>query len=141
MAQIRNITILIVIIVVATMLLQTSEAEDYIVGGDVIGWTSFPPGGDSFYSKWAANFTFKLNDNLGNSSQFTFIYFFVCRRSVKCHLKFTHTIVRFHVRIQVKVFSLTILIFPVELGLIDITNSFLINCILTLFEQFIYLYN
>ncbi|WJX90327.1 hypothetical protein P8452_72236 [Trifolium repens] len=57
-------TILIVIIVVATMLLQTSEAEDYIVGGDVIGWTSFPPGGDSFYSKWAANFTFKLNDNL-----------------------------------------------------------------------------
>ncbi|WJX90326.1 hypothetical protein P8452_72236 [Trifolium repens] len=64
MAQIRNMTILIVIIVVATMLLQTSEAEDYIVGGDVIGWTSFPPGGDSFYSKWAANFTFKLNDNL-----------------------------------------------------------------------------
>ncbi|KAK2411680.1 blue copper protein [Trifolium repens] len=46
------------------MLLQTSEAEDYLVGGDVIGWTSFPPGGDSFYSKWAANFTFKLNDNL-----------------------------------------------------------------------------
>ncbi|WJX95814.1 hypothetical protein P8452_77090 [Trifolium repens] len=46
------------------MLLQTSEAEDFIVGGDVIGWTSFPPGGDSFYSKWAANFTFKLNDNL-----------------------------------------------------------------------------
>ncbi|GAU37024.1 hypothetical protein TSUD_207300 [Trifolium subterraneum] len=41
MSQIRNMTILIV---VATMLLQTSEAEDYIVGGDVIGWTSFPPG-------------------------------------------------------------------------------------------------
>ncbi|PNY17957.1 cucumber peeling cupredoxin-like protein [Trifolium pratense] len=57
---VRNITILIV---VSTILLQTSEAEDYIVG-DVIGWTSFPPGGDSFYSKWAANFTFKLNDNL-----------------------------------------------------------------------------
>lgn len=65
MPQITNVTIIIVIIVVA-MSLQTIEAEDYTVGGDVIGWTSFPPGGTSFYSKWAANFTFKLNDNLGN---------------------------------------------------------------------------
>jgi hypothetical protein len=65
MPQTTNVTIIIVIIVVA-MSLQTIEAEDYTVGGDVIGWTSFPPGGASFYSKWAANFTFKLNDNLGN---------------------------------------------------------------------------
>ncbi|KAL5065123.1 hypothetical protein RYX36_026860 [Vicia faba] len=56
-------TTLIVIIVVAVSL-QTSEAEDYTVGGGTIGWTSFPPRGSSFYSKWAANFTFKLNDNL-----------------------------------------------------------------------------
>lgn len=63
MAQIKSVTILIVIIVVT---IQTSEAEDYKVGGDFIGWTSFPPGGSSFYSKWAANFTFKLNDNLGS---------------------------------------------------------------------------
>ncbi|CAL5198648.1 unnamed protein product [Lathyrus oleraceus] len=63
MFQIKNMTILILIIVVAASL-QTSEAEDYTVGGDTIGWTSFPPGGSSFYSNWASNFTFKLNDNL-----------------------------------------------------------------------------
>ncbi|XP_058760203.1 early nodulin-like protein 14 [Vicia villosa] len=63
MFQTKNTTIFIVIIVV-TLSLQTSEAEDYTVGGDTVGWTSFPPGGSSFYSKWAANFTFNLNDNL-----------------------------------------------------------------------------
>lgn len=70
-------TILIVIILVA-LSLQTSEAEDYTVGGDTIGWTSFPPDGSSFYSKWAANFTFKLNDNLGNLINHKFIYLFLC---------------------------------------------------------------
>ncbi|KAK7347534.1 hypothetical protein VNO80_22066 [Phaseolus coccineus] len=62
MAQLRNVAILLVIIV-AAVLLKTTEAEDYEVGGTT-GWTSFPPGGASFYSKWASNFTFKVNDTL-----------------------------------------------------------------------------
>lgn len=48
------------------VLLQSTEAEDYKVG-DATGWTSFPPGGASFYSKWAAKFTFKVNDTLGKN--------------------------------------------------------------------------
>ena len=63
MAQLSNVAILAVVIVAAVSL-RCSEAEDYTVGG-TIGWTSFPPGGASFYSKWAANHTFKVNDTLG----------------------------------------------------------------------------
>ncbi|TKY54838.1 Early nodulin protein 1 [Spatholobus suberectus] len=63
MAQIRNVAILVVVVAVA-VLLRSTEAKDYEVGGSVTGWTSFPPGGASFYSKWAANFTFKVNDTL-----------------------------------------------------------------------------
>lgn len=68
MAQLRNVAILVVV-VVAAVLLQSTEAKDYEVGG-ATGWTSFPPGGASFYSKWAANFTFKLNDTLGKISAY-----------------------------------------------------------------------
>lgn len=53
------------VIFAVAMLLQSTEAEDYTVGGGDIGWTSFPPGGASFYSNWASNLTFKVNDNLG----------------------------------------------------------------------------
>ncbi|XP_047169653.1 mavicyanin-like [Vigna umbellata] len=60
MGRSRNVAILVVITV---MLLKTTEAEDYEVGGTT-GWTTFPPGGASFYSKWASNFTFKVNDTL-----------------------------------------------------------------------------
>ncbi|MED6121934.1 hypothetical protein PIB30_034883 [Stylosanthes scabra] len=51
-------------IVVAVSVLECTKAEDYIVGGDSIGWTSYPPGGASFYSNWASNHTFKVNDTL-----------------------------------------------------------------------------
>jgi len=71
MAQIRNVAILVVIIA-AAVLLNTTEAEDYEVGGTT-GWTSFPPGGASFYSKWASNFTFKVNDTLGKYHQTTLL--------------------------------------------------------------------
>ncbi|CAJ1944578.1 unnamed protein product [Sphenostylis stenocarpa] len=47
----------------AGVLLKTTKAEDYEVGS-TIGWLSFPPSGASFYSKWASNFTFKVNDTL-----------------------------------------------------------------------------
>lgn len=63
MGRSRNVAILVVITV---LLLKTTEAEDYEVGGST-GWTSFPPGGASFYSKWASNFTFKVNDTLGKN--------------------------------------------------------------------------
>ncbi|XP_027333608.1 cucumber peeling cupredoxin-like [Abrus precatorius] len=59
MAQLRNVTILMIVFVAAV----STEAKDYTVGGTT-GWTSFPPGGASFYSKWASNFTFKVNDTL-----------------------------------------------------------------------------
>ncbi|XP_057418921.1 early nodulin-like protein 15 [Lotus japonicus] len=38
------------------------EAEEYTVRA-ALGWTSVPPGGASFYSKWTQNFTFKLSGN------------------------------------------------------------------------------
>ncbi|KAE9601805.1 hypothetical protein Lal_00040819 [Lupinus albus] len=62
MVELRNVSI-IVVVIVGALLLQSIEAAEYTVGGD-IGWTSFPPGGASFYSNWAANFTFKVNDIL-----------------------------------------------------------------------------
>ncbi|KAK7388670.1 hypothetical protein VNO78_23493 [Psophocarpus tetragonolobus] len=62
MAQLRNGATLVVV-VVAAVFLQSTKAEEFEVGGTT-GWTSFPPGGDSFYSKWVANFTFKVNDTL-----------------------------------------------------------------------------
>ncbi|KAK7330089.1 hypothetical protein VNO77_24275 [Canavalia gladiata] len=62
MTRLRNVAILMVVIA-AAVLLHSTQAAEYKVGGDT-GWTSFPPGGESFYSKWAANFTFKVNDTL-----------------------------------------------------------------------------
>ncbi|KAK7264906.1 hypothetical protein RJT34_32519 [Clitoria ternatea] len=62
MAQLRTTPIL-VLIIAAAVLLQNIEAKDYTVG-DATGWTSFPPAGASFYSKWAANIAFKVNDTL-----------------------------------------------------------------------------
>nr|KYP55720.1 Blue copper protein [Cajanus cajan] len=62
MVQLRNVAI-VVAVVAAAVLQQSTKAEDYEVGGST-GWTSFPPGGDSFYSKWAENFTFKVKDTL-----------------------------------------------------------------------------
>ncbi|WVZ12979.1 hypothetical protein V8G54_017509 [Vigna mungo] len=46
MGRSRNVAILVVITV---MLLKTTEAEDYEVGGNT-GWTSFPPGVFNFES-------------------------------------------------------------------------------------------
>ncbi|GAU21285.1 hypothetical protein TSUD_286950 [Trifolium subterraneum] len=60
MSQLNNMSILLVIAFVATIL-QNTEAVDHIVGGST-GWIANP--GASFYSDWASNNTFKVNDVL-----------------------------------------------------------------------------
>ncbi|XP_028801258.1 blue copper protein-like [Neltuma alba] len=62
MAKIEKVAILVVAALGAIML-QMTEAEDFTVG-DSTGWINNPPGGASFYSNWAKNFTFKVNDTL-----------------------------------------------------------------------------
>ncbi|KAL1372282.1 hypothetical protein AAHE18_01G192400 [Arachis hypogaea] len=53
-----------VAIIVAMIMIVVTKAEEHIVGGESIGWTSYPPGGASFYSNWASNHTFIVNDTL-----------------------------------------------------------------------------
>ncbi|XP_045817064.1 umecyanin-like [Trifolium pratense] len=62
MSQLKNMSILLVI-AFATTILQNTEAVDHLVGGSP-GWFSTPPGGAKFYSDWASNATFKVNDVL-----------------------------------------------------------------------------
>ncbi|KAK7327729.1 hypothetical protein VNO77_21818 [Canavalia gladiata] len=63
MGKLNNMAIVVVIAVAAAIIIQSTEAADYTVGNST-GWTSSPPGGASFYSNWASNITFKVNDTL-----------------------------------------------------------------------------
>ncbi|XP_054806266.1 umecyanin-like [Prosopis cineraria] len=62
MAKLENVAI-IVVAAFAAIFLHSTEAEDFTVGGST-GWINNPPRGASFYSNWAKNLTFKLNDTL-----------------------------------------------------------------------------
>ena len=61
MAKFINMAI---VVAVAAAILQITDAATYTVGG-FTGWTNDPTGGASLYSNWAKNFTFKVNDVLG----------------------------------------------------------------------------
>lgn len=76
-----NLTVFAVAVAAAaSMVLQTTEAAEYVVGDD-LGWT-VPPNGAATYVEWASKYNFLVNDILGNNinqfSPFTFlfIYFF-----------------------------------------------------------------
>ncbi|XP_061350666.1 stellacyanin-like [Gastrolobium bilobum] len=62
MSQIINVGILILVVVVAALIPQNTEAAEYVVGG-AAGW-SIPREGASFYSTSVANITFRINDIL-----------------------------------------------------------------------------
>ncbi|XP_028801262.1 umecyanin-like [Neltuma alba] len=62
MAKLANMAILFVA-AFAAIFLPGTEAEDFTVGGST-GWTNNPSGGASFYSNWASDLTFNVNDVL-----------------------------------------------------------------------------
>ncbi|KEH30268.1 putative cupredoxin [Medicago truncatula] len=61
MSELKNISILFIVVFAASML-RSTEAIDHIVGSRN-GWI-IPVDGHSFYSDWASNITFKENDVL-----------------------------------------------------------------------------
>ncbi|XP_061364655.1 umecyanin-like [Gastrolobium bilobum] len=63
MVQLSKMAIVLVIVVAAAAIFQSTEAADHTVGGST-GWISSPSGGASFYSNWASSITFKENDVL-----------------------------------------------------------------------------
>ncbi|XP_020225583.1 mavicyanin [Cajanus cajan] len=62
MATKINVAILFVLVAVALTMPHSTEATEHVVGGGA-GWIISPEGA-SFYSSFAANTTFRLNDTL-----------------------------------------------------------------------------
>ncbi|XP_054807808.1 umecyanin-like [Prosopis cineraria] len=62
MAKLANVPAILVVAAFAAIF-HSIEAEDFTVGGNT-GWTNNPSGGASFYSSWAADLTFNVNDVL-----------------------------------------------------------------------------
>ncbi|KAJ0515361.1 putative Phytocyanin domain, cupredoxin [Helianthus annuus] len=64
-----SMMVLMMMIVVASMHMQSSMAQTRHVVGDALGWT-IPPNGAAAYTTWASQQTFRVGDTLCKFAQF-----------------------------------------------------------------------